>query len=520
MTFTMTFTMKNISALCILIISLTIQVKSQSDLDSTLFDLHEEYEYFKNFESSNAFDLLYLINDKDLKSKELLRNSFYDFLGELEEKLPKKEKKKAELIYESIHKKYLIRYIENPAFPDIFSKGEFNCVTATALYAISLQYFDLPYEIRELPTHVYLIVYPKTERIIFETTDPVNGLSELSEKQVEEYREYLVSNKILTRQEADNDDLLENHILPDSIISLQQLVGIQYYNNSIKSVAEEKPKKAILEMEKAHILHGGFYIEEWLNYLLILDTETLNDENPDQNCAAFAKLYNYNKETEDIIPFIAEMYFSFWEQNMKQTKKVESLMEIDNCLRQTIEEKELIKEFDLVKHLFLSQHYYESTEFDQALKSLEAIYDKNHPNLNLLIRECIVKKLNQMSNPAEALDTLRHYQNIFEFAKEDELILSAKAWCILKIALIHFELEEINDGMVYLNQFRQDFDPKMSINYPEELLGFTFGSISSHHFRKDDYKKAEELLLEGLEYNPYNLILKRKLKLLREFVDK
>lgn len=510
--------MKHIRSLflCINLLVFSLQCRAQM-LDTVLFASMDEYRLFSEYTDTSAFDLLYIIDQDDFSLKNQYKKSYYQFLDQLSTKLSKKEKRNATLIYERIHDQYFRKYIENPDFADIFTKGEYNCVTATALYAIGLAYFQIPYEIRELPSHVYLVVYPNTERIIFEATTPEDGLSVFNQKQVDAYRESLVNNKILTEQEAQQEHFFQDYMFADSIISLQQLVGIQYYNNSIQFVLKENMKQALKQAEKAYLYHDGIHVGEWMNYLLLVNLTYSAEKEMDELCKTMYKVYSYNKELPDLMTGLTELYLPIIEGVLKRKNGEQLLLQLQRCFAQEINAKEVVDELEFMTHFFLSRYYFDSAKFSQSLQSLQLIYSEDKSNLNLLVRDCIVRRLDDIADPEHGLDSLLYYQNSFPFAKEDNVILGVKSWYLLRMAYTHFELEEIDEGMFDLNQFRQEFKSNKDVKYPEEMLGYTFGSISSYFFRNEDYEKAKSFLLEGLEYTPYSLVLKRKLKLLDNF---
>ena len=245
-----------------------ISAYCQSDLDSSYFNSKKEIQLFNDYDNETAFDLLYLIDSKESSSKlEKDKASFFNYLNTLATKISKKKNKRvATMIYESIHDKYFTKYVDNPIFSDIFNLREYNCVTATALYAIALNHLKIPYEIKEMPTHVYLVAFPKTDKILFETTTPQAGTFDVKQKQIEEYKNYLIENKLITSAEANNEDFFRKHYLQDSTITIKQLIAVQYYNNSIKYAEKENHKKALHQVEKAYHFYQTGYIKDWMNY--------------------------------------------------------------------------------------------------------------------------------------------------------------------------------------------------------------------------------------------------------------
>ena len=98
--------------------------------------------------------------------------------------------KQLKSVFEKTHTVFLKRYREQIFFPSVFETGEYNCVTATMLYVLILEKLKLPYAILEEPNHVYVIVYPDEDYIVFETTSPVFSEQQIPLKQ----RKQLVDN--------------------------------------------------------------------------------------------------------------------------------------------------------------------------------------------------------------------------------------------------------------------------------------------------------------------------------------
>ncbi|HEY0741454.1 MAG TPA: hypothetical protein VGD40_08330, partial [Chryseosolibacter sp.] len=118
-----------------------------------------------------------------------------------EKVLSKRNDKKVKLVYDDVHDTFLRKYELENRFEDIFINGHYNCVSATALYALVFEKLNIPYVIKEKPTHVYLIAYPSTERIIVETTTPAGGFITFNPQFKQSYVKILRDQKLITAQE-------------------------------------------------------------------------------------------------------------------------------------------------------------------------------------------------------------------------------------------------------------------------------------------------------------------------------
>jgi hypothetical protein len=98
------------------------------------------------------------------------------FYGETNKKVyaAKTTKNKMKLLFKEVHGYFFVKYDEEAFFSQIFDNGNYNCVTASMLYSIIFDHNKIPFEIKETPTHVYLVAFPGSENIMVETTNP-NG---------------------------------------------------------------------------------------------------------------------------------------------------------------------------------------------------------------------------------------------------------------------------------------------------------------------------------------------------------
>jgi len=180
-------------------------------------------------------------NNIDFSTQHL--NELILFLDQLGEKIESKSKKKSlKIIFKEIHKKYFIQYKDNPSFDKIFSAGIYNCLTASALYSLVFDYLEISYQIREKPSHVYVVAYPQDLKVIVESTLPAEGLYQLKDKDLKKVREELYKNKIISEEESksiNDDELWEAYVLADKEINLQNLIGLHYFNLGIASIINE-----------------------------------------------------------------------------------------------------------------------------------------------------------------------------------------------------------------------------------------------------------------------------------------
>lgn len=157
-------------------------------IDSVTFHSEFEREQFTLFDQGVPSELALLVSTDSLGTRsdmariEARLKGLYD---ELDSRNIQKRsiEKKIKIIFKVVHEKFLVKYSEQCSFLDLFDNGSYNCVTASACYAIVFQQYDIEVAIQELPTHVYLIADPGGENITIESTDPLGDPKTISEKE-------------------------------------------------------------------------------------------------------------------------------------------------------------------------------------------------------------------------------------------------------------------------------------------------------------------------------------------------
>jgi hypothetical protein len=171
-----------------------------------------------------------------------------------------------EFIFNKTHQKFLKNFSEYASFPEMLEKGNYNCLTGTALYALLLDRFKIPYQIVETNYHIFLLAETDKGSILFETTDPAEGFvtnAEEIKERIARYRQNSIqatsSSKTYYRY---NFDLYKT-------VSLDEVLGLLYYNLSIVAFNAKDLSLAIDHLGKAIELYRSPRIEEFSRIILL-----------------------------------------------------------------------------------------------------------------------------------------------------------------------------------------------------------------------------------------------------------
>lgn len=157
-------------------------------------------------------------------------------------------------IYNLTQQQLLKDYTLYASFSKTLDEGSFDCVTGTATYALLLEKYAIPYQVIMTGQHVYIKGIVNNVPFIIESTFPTNGFL-YGEKAVKSFESKVVF--------SDNrDDRIpaavgsRNNLNSEyEIIGLRELAGLQYYNDAIKKFFEENYQKSYIQLMKAEFLY-------------------------------------------------------------------------------------------------------------------------------------------------------------------------------------------------------------------------------------------------------------------------
>ena len=193
----------------------------------------------KNTENSEKWNLL--IEDLDSKSEK--KGDELNFLRQ---------------IFQKTHQVLLKKYIQHSTFNAMLSEGKYDCVSGSAALGLLLERYGYAYDIVETDYHVFIVVHINGKDIVLESTLPVGGMitspSEvqkyLDAYKPEEFSQLKSLNQGLAGTKIDYSD---NSIFRK--VNLQQLAGLQYYNDAIVHFNSQAFRPAVEQLSKAYLLY-------------------------------------------------------------------------------------------------------------------------------------------------------------------------------------------------------------------------------------------------------------------------
>ena len=201
-------------------------------------------------------------------SKSVSTQAIKNFVQKLESKKHsfKKESEFLQYTFNQTHRKFLKHYKQYCTFTELVDNGTYNCLTATALYALLLDHFKINYKIVETNYHIFLLAKTEQGTILLETTDPLNGFISNPtqvEKRIASYKQ----NELL---EASNDKVLYAYNFNlYNVVDLDQMLGLMYYNLAIDAYNHQEIQLAIAHLDQAILRYQSPRIDEFSTIILL-----------------------------------------------------------------------------------------------------------------------------------------------------------------------------------------------------------------------------------------------------------
>jgi hypothetical protein len=207
---------------------------------------------------------------------------FSKFVERLDQKGEEKNTVKfCRTLFNKTRQEFLRDYTQYASFGETLSKGKYNCLTGTALYAMLLERFNFEYTIIETNYHIFLVAYTREGRVLFEATDPLHGFvtdPDEIEKRIQQYKQ-----NIMQPTAGGKKKYYEYNVSLYQQVSLHQMSALLHYNFSIEAYNQQNFQEAIHHLDKALDLYSSPRITEFSAILLLSVLESKLDEPVKEN---------------------------------------------------------------------------------------------------------------------------------------------------------------------------------------------------------------------------------------------
>ena len=514
--------------LCIGFIYHSLQASSSDSLiryNDLVFKNELEKTSFSNYtiekDSVDCIDLLLTsYNIDNIQLSTLAHQRINDCVMDLRKNIVNKsEVKKIKFIYDYVHKNFLKVYKLKNSFSEIFENGSYNCVSASALYAIVFSKLGIKYQINETPQHIYLVANSHSEKVIIETTNPEKGYYQFNNAFIEKYLKNLIDSKLITREEYDNtkaQDLFNKYYFSSTTISLLELAGLQYTNYCIYETEDKDYEHCFDNAKKAYYLYPcertKFILKSTLLYLL--GANNYSDKKQSDQLAMLCR-FNNLKVNDISNEVIYNEFLRIIQTQLINNSDFEKIKYSHDVIYASIADSALKNSIDFEYHFELGRlSIVNSLTTVDELTHLKSAYDINPKNANLqaLILVYVGRVIDNSNNIMTKKKLFNDYSNQFTFLIDNKEYLNSWANCYLELS---FESCQVNNQKLAESQIR-DFESlcalHTSIQANEYFVEKAYASIAGVYYKKGNFASAKEYIKTGLKYAPDNFGLKQRLR--------
>jgi len=438
---------------------------------------------------------------------EMIRFKKYDKL---------KNEKKVERSYELVNGDVLKRYQEVTLFPEILSKGDFNCLTASAYYGLVFSRLGIEFEFIANSNHVHPVAFPRTLQIKVETTDPLYGFQYFDDKLKSQFVNYLLTSKVINRDDltnASNEDIFNKYYFPSSGIGLKELAGLQYLNDAFYNFSRENFSHAFKQSLKSYYLYPSDQASTVILFLLsrcISETDYKTVE--DVSYLAFASRFvgeglrkedftsEFNKLTEAVLiqksqtALYDQMYAYLIERI--DSGEVHDAVEMYYCLNKG---KTFLTTFRIKEALL----YFEKA----LLIEPESIEIQSYAVQSLA--------LSFSTAPSqEVVNNLENFELRFPVMQTNQAFITLQMLGYLRLGEEKFDFNKPSEGEALIKKFENLFHLHSGTSIDYETVGNAYSAAAVYYFKRENTAMARSYLNRGLRISPDNYKLIYRLRAL------
>jgi tetratricopeptide (TPR) repeat protein len=473
----------------------------------------------KNFE---PFDLL--IANGSLMSEsqiEKSRSRLYTYLQSLNnEKFHKKSAAaKVKIITTDFRRDYLLKYVANSRFEDIFAAGYFSEVSGTALYCLAFDYLNIPYTIKTEPANTYVIAYPESNRIVVESTTTAITFFTYEPAFKQEYVQSLRRQKIISEQEfakSSISELFDKYYLgQNQFMTIRDLAGLQYHNEGVMLLQNNNPAESFRKLEKAYFITPSPKI----GYLLMQagSRAFLGYSKKDaKHAALLGKISRYEGLgiTSDAV---CGEFFKVIQDLLFERGQSEQLNTYYTILTETIKSAEIKQEVDFIYYFEKGRYLYEQHRYTAALVPFEAALQlkPSSQQATTMIISCLGMMSDGRLQDEEFVKKLEQYRQRHPSLFENNTFTTLVAHTYLIHCALNFENNNPAEAERYRGLFEELLKAEVDLNPRSDLIGQAYSAGAVYYFKKGQTKRAQALLDSGLKISPGNYELTVRKNMIR-----
>lgn len=427
---------------------------------------------------------------------------------------------KGKRLYRFVHDHVLRKFSDDASVASLMTNGEFNCVTASALYYQLARVIALPVTFHATPFHVCPILSTEDSKIWVELTDPHNGFD--AEYNKESLVRFLLENKLVTTGEVDQkgQEAIYNEFIHGQFHeSAAALLGYHYYNQALWLDKIGQPEQSFWALAKARCLEQE---DEAIRVAFDASYQAVSAQRQfltSYSTIASTYFRSRGRDTTVIVDAIAGAALGV-ENLIQSQRNYDQADSILNMMDQTIQLTpavqrsltELRQTVSVNRGLELNR----KGQYQQAYRVIARELQRD--SSNVLLQDAYVQvgmdyvqKLFTSGDDKLALaivDSLRRKMPSYEGLKD--------MYARLTLASIMATGQYRMNPTKACEALSKAFEMDSTNTFVRQALAIVYHELAMAEIRKDNWRAARIQIMQGLRYAPENEYLKSDLTLLKK----
>jgi len=443
-----------------------------------------------------------------------IEDRFARICNELEEKVDPDDDvdDKAKEIFKYLHKYVLKHPRDNAPFKQLFTRGEYNLLTGSALYYLLCRHFNIPVKLLTSSLYILIHVIDGEEIIPVEVIDKRDGFDK--EIKNDKLIELFVELDIIDKKEVDKsgyDFVVDKYLNFYEIIKPFKLMGLFYHLKGTESLATGEFEPALHFYEKALFLDpdNEIFLQNYKASLM----------GTSQILTPVSKFLPYfrnalwflrdDQSFNDFAIVLAKQIIIYYVDEMRDHKTALDLIlelkvsYINEKFIKALSDLEDDIEFNSIGRLISLGNY------EEAYSKMKAAYD-NHPTIPKY-------KESYVDISRTYVYHLLHKYRDYEKARQimDTVIVKAGDYPVIKDMYIAVLLAPFEQGHRYINSNLQDayalahkaYDSNPDHEFTKYAISQVYHEMAMAKIRENELADAHRILVKGLKLIPNDDLL-------------
>ena len=209
---------------------------------------------------------VFMGEEQALNATQIYSEELAPFIRNMKNKRGSSETAWLKKVYRETHQLFLKNYKQYASFEDIFSTGNYDCLTGTSLYALIFESLGVTYKIFETNYHVFILLQTSKGDVLIESTDPHNGFitnQQIVKLKLQEYQ-HLKADELADSGKSSYN--VKHKIFRET--NLHELVGLLNFNAAVFYFNEGNLIEASQSLAIANNYYRSERIEEFAGILI------------------------------------------------------------------------------------------------------------------------------------------------------------------------------------------------------------------------------------------------------------